>query len=377
MANKTFDFTDKDSQAMPVEPLELKYFDIARFEAHAAEADDRFAAFMEKDEGVAVWQRVRVGEVFRDGCRDMAESLRWQLDGLKKSLEYKTDAPSYLEPWYGIGTTAASWGADYVWHEGQAPATYHVFDSIDNVPAQALLDFTEAPVTRFTLETIEYFLDATQGRLPISWSDIQAPINVVGGGLVDVSRFFMAFYQNPDKVRQLLQAAAAVLTAFLDLQTELIGDALSRPGHGFASSRQGVGVGLSTDNLVMLSPKMYEKFCIPIDAEIGVRFGGVATHSCGNWGKWIDILAKNPSLMAVDGAFSPQTDPAYNQCEDFRDVLVGTGIILHARIVGDADEVLARVKRLWKPGTKLIIVTYVQDAAAQHRLYDDIHAICS
>jgi hypothetical protein len=164
---------------------------------------------------VAVWQRVRVGEVFRDGCRDMTESLRWQLGGLKRSLDYKTDSPGYLEPWYGIGTTAAAWGTDYVWHEGQAPATYHI------------------------------------------------------------------------------------------------------------------------------------------------------------------RLVNNPNLIAVDGAFSPQTDPAYNQCEDFRDVLASTGIILHARIVGDADEVLVRVKRLWKPGVKLIVVTTMQDPFAQHQLDDDIHAICS
>ncbi len=122
---------------------------------------------------------------------------------------------------------------------------------------------------------------------------------------------------------------------------------------------------------------MYEKFCLPVDAEIGDYFGGVATHSCGNWGKWIDMLKANPQLTMVDGAFSPQTDPAYNQCEDFRDALAGTGIILHARLVGDPDEVLDRVKRLWKPGVKLMVVTYVQDPVAQHQLYDDIHAICS
>ena len=78
----------------------------------------------------------------------------------------------------------------------------------------------------------------------------------------------------------------------------------------------------------------------------------------------------------VDGAFSPQTDPAYNQCEEFRDALAGTGIILHVRIVGEPEEVLSRVKRLWKPGLKLIVGTHVQDPKAQHQLYHDIHAIC-
>jgi hypothetical protein len=79
----------------------------------------------------------------------------------------------------------------------------------------------------------------------------------------------------------------------------------------------------------------------------------------------------------VDGAFSPQTDPAYNKCEEFRDALLGTGIVLHARIVGNYDEVLSRVRRLWKPGVKLIIGTHVQDPHEQHRLYRAIHETCS
>ena len=281
MTTNTFDISVKDAQAMPVAQLEPERFDFPRFETHSAEADDRYAAFMKKDEGMAVWQRVRVGEVFRDGCREMAESLRWQLGGLRKSLTYKTDAPNYLEPWYGIGTTAASWGADYVWREDRAPVTHHIYDSIDDVPEEALYDFRQAQITRYTLDTIEYFLDATQGRLPMSWCDIQAPINIAGGGLVDVSQFFMAFYQAPDKIRRLLDATGAAMTEFLDLQTELIGDALARPGHGFASSRRGVGVGLSTDNLVMLSPKMYEKYCTLASSAIPMKYS-LASSGCGN-----------------------------------------------------------------------------------------------
>jgi hypothetical protein len=126
----------------------------------------------------------------------------------------------------------------------------------------------------------------------------------------------------------------------------------------------------------MVSPAMFEEFCVDDSARVGAAFGGTAIHSCGNWGRWIEAVKKIPNLVMVDGAFSPQTDPAYNHCEDFRDALAGTGVILHVRIVGGADEVLARVHRLWKPGIKLIVGTHVQDAAEQHRLYHAIHELC-
>ena len=82
MAASAFDITTQDAQAMPVTPVAPADFDLARYEAHAAEAEARYAEFMRQPEGIAVWQRVRVADVFRDGCRDMAASLRWQLGGL-------------------------------------------------------------------------------------------------------------------------------------------------------------------------------------------------------------------------------------------------------------------------------------------------------
>jgi hypothetical protein len=115
----SFDIHSKDAQAMPVEPVEPRAFDYAAFADHEAAAEARYAAFLEQREGVAVWQRVRVADVFRDGCRDMGASLRWQLGGLTKSLNYATDAATYLEPWYGIGVTAGAFGGEYNWPRGR------------------------------------------------------------------------------------------------------------------------------------------------------------------------------------------------------------------------------------------------------------------
>ena len=112
MAASAFDITTLDAQAMPATPVAPAEFDIPHYEAHAAEADGRYAEFMRRTEGIAVWQRVRVADVFRDGCRDMTASLHWQLGGLTKALDYLTDAANYLEPWYGIGVTAAAFGAE-------------------------------------------------------------------------------------------------------------------------------------------------------------------------------------------------------------------------------------------------------------------------
>ena len=370
-----FDYTKADAMAMPVSPMEPSDFDVARYEAFAAAADSRYAEFLRKKEGVAIWQRVRVGEVFRDACRDMKQSLRWQLGGLNRAMEYLTDAPAYLEPWYGIGTAASAFGAEYEWLPGQSPAVKALYRSTAAMPPLIPRPVADVPILRYTLETIEYFLEQTQGRVPMSWCDIQSPINVIGG-LVDISQFMLELHDEPERAKVVLSVLADEVIRFCKIQSGLIGPRLVRPGHGFASARTGTGIGLSTDNLIMVSPAMYTEFCGEHSARIGDAFGGTAIHSCGNWGRWLPAVKKIRNLMMVDGAFSPQTDPAYNHCEEFRDLLAGTGVVLHVRIVGGPEEVLSRVKRLWKPGIKLIVTTHVPEPKAQHRLYHDIHRYC-
>jgi hypothetical protein len=376
MANRVFNYTLKDAQALPVTSVEPQDFDLARYAAFAAEADQRYADFLRKPSGLEVWQRVRVGEVFRDACRDMRQSLRLQLGGLLKSLDYASDAPTYLEPWYGIGTTASAFGGEYDWFEGQAPVVRPLYKAMDEVPPLVPRDFDQVPIMRYTLDTIEYFVDQTQGRVPLSWSDLQAPLNVATE-LIDTSAFFTGMIDQADRVREILSAITEVVIRFTRQQSDLIGDRLARPGHGFASSRAGKGIGLSTDNLVMISPKMYDKFCVADNIQIGAAFGGVSIHSCGDYARWLPALKKIDNLLMVDAAFSPQTDPDPNTPETFRDAFVNTGVIVHARMVGNPDEVLALTKRLWTPGLKLIIVTYVPDPIAQQRLYHDLHTLCS
>ncbi|MBN2306300.1 MAG: hypothetical protein JXQ72_17590, partial [Anaerolineae bacterium] len=249
---KDFDFNIVDAASMPVAPLDVRALDMARYEAFADEADQRYADFWTKDEGIMVWQRVRAAEVFSAGCRDMETSLRFQIGCLQRSMDYLTDAPTYLEPWYGIGTIGSAFGGTYFWAEGQSPAMKPVYHALDDVPGDlAPADFDDVPIMQHTLTMIEYFLEQTQGRIPVSWCDIQNPLDV-GTEIISTTAFMMGFLTDPDRIRRILAVLTDTLIAFTLRQSVLIGDRLARPGHGFASSRRGTGIGMSTDNLVMI-----------------------------------------------------------------------------------------------------------------------------
>ena len=372
---KKFNNSIADSQATAVEAISPQNFDFYAYVDYDKSLQEKGREFWQKDSGVLVYRRMRVAEVFSHGSKDMKNSLELQLGALQKSMEYKADVPNFLEPWYGIGTIAASYGASYHWAEGQAPAIKSLFNLVKDA-----LEYDPAPVSqteigRHTLEMIEYFLDKTKGMLPVSLTDTQSPLNAACN-IVDISGFMMDTVMNPDDIKEFLNRIADLLIDFTHNQLKLIGNNIVWPGHGFASSREFAGIGMSDDNMLMLSGESYVDLIIPSNEKFGNAFGGPVFHSCGNWADRIEYIMKIKNLKVADGAFSEETDPNPNSADRFQS-FANTGIILQARIVGNADSVTEQVKKLWKPGMKLIVVIYSQTPQEQEIVYDRIHEICA
>lgn len=370
-----FNTTLADSQATHVIPIRPTDFDFSRYEAYTAALNEGCLDFWDKPSGVLVYRRMRVGECFSYGCRDKKHSLEMQLGALKKSMLFDADIPNFLEPWYGIGTVASAFGGDYIWPEGNAPALKARFSSIDEVLAYNSLEIAETPIGRHTLEMIEYFMDQTKGRVPVSLTDTQSPLNMVGH-LYPLDQFFMDLYLEPEKVQQLFDRLAGLLMRFNEKQVQLIGSSLASPGHGFASSVKWTGLGMSDDNAIMIAPEQYLELAVPVVEKIGEPLGGPVFHSCGDWSGWVESVLKIKGLRMVDAAFSPQTDPgATDNLEAFHS-FANTGIVLNARMVGDLDTIKEKVSRLWLPDMKLVVVTYCETPAEQENAYRWIHQFC-
>lgn len=372
---KIFDNQLADAQATHVLPVKPKNFDFDRYESYAVGLNNSCADFWQQESGVTVYRRMRVGECFSFGCRDMKRSLELQLGALKKSMLFKADVPNFLEPWYGIGTVASAFGGDYLWPEGNAPALKARFSSIDEVLAYEPREIEATNIGRYTLNMIEYFMDQTKGRLPISLTDTQSPLNMIGH-LYPLDQFFMDLMLEPEKVALLFDILAGLSIRFNQEQVRLIGNALTSPGHGFASSTKWQGLGMSDDNAIMISPDQYLELAAPSVKKICTPLGGPVFHSCGDWSGWVDAVLQIKGLKMADGAFSPQTDPgATDNLEQFHK-FANTGIVLNARVVGDLGTIREQVSRLWVPGMKLVVVTYCETPEEQEEAYHLIHRLC-
>jgi hypothetical protein len=375
MSEKTFDYNVRDSQGTDVGSVAAEKFDVEAYREYEEDLLKANRQFWNSRSGVAVYRRFRVPEVFSYGCSDMKHSLELQLGALQESMKYKMDIANFLEPWYGIGTIASAYGLEYIWNDNQAPATIAPFKSLDEALEYKYRAVEDTAIGRHTLNMIEYFLDKTKGKIPMSLTDTQSPLNIAAH-LFDVTTLFLEMYDNPSGYKLLLDTISNLLIDFTKKQAAMIGGAVASPGHGFASSRCFDGIGMSDDNMLMLSDDMYEELEIPFREKVGAEFGGVAFHSCGNWSRKIEVVKKIKNLVIADGAFSPQTDPDPNTLQPFSYGFANTGVILNARIVGDVDEITNTVKKIWKSGMKLVVVTYCETPEEQEKAYNNIHEIC-
>ena len=375
MKEQTFDQTGIDVQATPAEPVSPNAFDFEAYTDYEASLLQQCRRFWQAESGVLVNRRMRIAEVFSYGCKNMKASLEWQLGGLQKSMEYKADIPNFLTPWYGIGTVASAFGADYIWKEKQSPAIRPKFSSVKEALNYTPAAVSQTHIGKHTLDMIDYFLEKTGGRIPMSLTDTQSPLNIAGN-IVEMTSFFIEMLDNPQAVKTLLNRLAELLVEFTHEQIERVGNALAMPGHGYSSCRSFEGLGMSDDNALMISSQQYLELAAGAVEHAGKPFGGSTFHSCGDWSDKVEMVKKIAGLRMVDGAFSAATDPTPNPQEPFAEAFANTGIVVNARIVGGVKTIADSVRRLWKPGMKLIVVTFCQSPEEQAEAYDLVYEIC-
>lgn len=152
MLETKFDTTLRDSQGTAVAPVAPEQFDLNAYQEYEAELLENNREFVKAGEGLLVYRRVRADGVFYDKCRDYKESLALQLGALRMSMGYKADIANFLEPWYGIGYIASSFGGKYRWDEGQAPSVEQPFESVSQILQSDYVPVSATDTGKHTLE---------------------------------------------------------------------------------------------------------------------------------------------------------------------------------------------------------------------------------
>jgi hypothetical protein len=150
--------------------------------------------------------------------------------------------------------------------------------------------------------------------------DLQGPIDVAE--VVWGSEIFLAVYDNPEMLQDMLELITETYIAFMKRWLEIV------PWDGPYSSHWGWMLKgypmIRNDSLMNLSPEIYERFVRPCDQRIFNAFGGEGgQHFCGRGDHYIDLMSEMEGLSVL-----VLSQPEYNDMEKIYRHTVDKGICL-------------------------------------------------
>ncbi|HUX02769.1 MAG TPA: uroporphyrinogen decarboxylase family protein [Phycisphaerae bacterium] len=339
---------------------------INRYDRLKARRGPKLKRFVDGEQPFLVIQRPGGSRLWHD-CNSVEHVVKNNWETFAANLDFEfTDELPYLEPWIGVGVFANAFGCNYVWREGEAPATHYRYSELAEVAELEQPDWRKSPVMRMVLEVIDAINARSSGRLPISLTDTQSPFDTATL-IVDATNFMIGCYDTPELAKRFLGQVTDTIIAFSKVQYEHIGPCAMRPGHGMYGNPFGRGIALSDDNLSFCDAAFARTFAIAFNQRLGEAFGGVAIHSCGAWPHVMRQLKDFSQVFMIDCALSMDCDPSPCSPAAVRDALKGSGIIVKVRVGNDLPKTLSMLEELADPTLQLVVeIGYSETYAEDH-----------
>lgn len=175
-------------------------------------------------------------------------------------------------------------------------------------------------------EYLEYALEQTKGKIPVGITDHQSPYGVATK-LLGNEELIFAMFDEPERVHKLLDICAdaiidtaKALQGWLGKENVVLNTSCPVPGEG--------GIILWDDYVSVLTPAMFQEFCVPANEKVYRAFGRGHLHTCGPYfpGYIDSCLACRPvslDLNALRGLARPRED-----MREFRRITRAAGIKL-------------------------------------------------
>jgi hypothetical protein len=222
-------------------------------------------------------------------------------------------------------------------------------------------------------QTREYaeFADA---RLPIRIMDFQSPFTTVEQ-MLGSERFFLMPYDEPRRLHTLMDVVTDFAIDFFREQRRLAGPAACAgiwPPIWFPPA---AGIQMSDDNLVNVSPEVYEEFVVPYNNRVAAAFGGLFLHSCTIRPEHVPVLHKLRGLTGLNCDISTSVGPERLLAEFGERLVVAPHAYINTNTnFADGADFLRAVLRGWRPGLRLFVypctVLYIPATAREVRFQE-------
>ncbi len=152
------------------------------------------------------------------------------------------------------------------------------------------------------LDAQHYYLEETEGRIPVHVDDMQGPMDVCGQ-LWGYENVLAAPYEDEELYKFLMGRVTDGFLLLWNEQKRLLGDAFL-PTHLYAWDwvPPDNGATLSADSLVMLSPAFFRRWYKGTLERISNELGGLTVHSCGDFSGVAAALSETRGLRGINAS---------------------------------------------------------------------------
>jgi hypothetical protein len=147
------------------------------------------------------------------------------------------------------------------------------------------------------LEAINYA--RAHSDLPVGLTDMQGPLDTLGQ-MCGQAQLYSWMYEEPNVVHDLFEIVTDAFIEWVRVQKAHIGEPLDRSNGLQGVGASAIGVWESDDDMVMVGPKLYQKFVVPSLSRIFAAFGGGSVHFCGKGFHHLDNIRQIENVRVVN-----------------------------------------------------------------------------
>jgi hypothetical protein len=216
-------------------------------------------------------------------CPENRESLfNWVVDKYHKQMDslkwLEDDRIPYVTPRTGTEIFAAAFGCPVAYPQDNMPFALPAIHSAAEMAKIKKPKVEDSPSLMGVFEFARRLNKAVPGAL-IQLPDIQSPLDIAA--LVwEKADFFMAMYDEPAAVKDLIGMTHALLTEFLDLWFATFGGEFI--AH-YPDYYMPWGITLSEDEIGSIGVDLFREFSFQSLCDLSARYGGrIGIHCCAN-----------------------------------------------------------------------------------------------
>jgi hypothetical protein len=280
------------------------------------------------------------------------QRYEWRMQFLDRVPD---DSVPYVSLLTNTGFFPAAFGASLHKYDVGGVAARPLVHSSAEAAALTRPGMDARPFDRY-FELAERLQERLGPDAPLSVPDIQSPFGIAAI-LWEKADFMLACAMEPTAVHELTDMCGELLEEFLcEFEARVDNRNICHCPDMWVPPEYGCS--LSEDEIGVISPQMFEEFCLPWLKRLSEQFGGLWIHCCADADHQYESLAKIPDLMGLNRKFFQGPEKCVEMFSDR--ALLSFGC--------DSEDVWDEVIACSRPDTRLLFSIYGEPDDACHQI---------